>query len=78
MTLTLKQQAKDMRAAIDSIELALMGFGDLVELPHRWGEPRMGKHVRPLLDVNAEQVYQVCDALEECTRIINSPDYIIK
>ena len=77
MTLTLKQKAKDMRNAIDRMELALMGFGDLVELPRRWGEPRMGNHVRPLLELNAGQVYEVCDALEELTRIINSNEYII-
>lgn len=69
------EKSLEMRNAIDMIEGALMGLGDLVDLPARWGEPRMGDHVRPLLDVNASQVYRVCDALSECTRIINSDKY---
>lgn len=73
--LPLEQQVKEMRHAIDQIELALMGFGELVDLPERWGEPRMGDHVRPLLDVKVSDVYRVCDALVECTRIINSDEY---
>ena len=77
MALTLKQKAKDMRNAIDAMELALMGFGDLVELPRKWGEPRHRDELGVKLPVNCGQVYRVCDALEELTRIINSPEYTL-
>ena len=69
------RQAREMRLAIDMIEIALMGFGDLVDLPRKWGEPRHPADLRISLPVNAGQVYRVCDALSECTRIINSDDY---
>lgn len=73
--MTLEQQVKDMRAAIDAMEIAMMGFGDIVDLPGKWGEPRHRDGVGVLLTVTAGQVYQVTSALAELTRIINSPEY---
>lgn len=73
--MTPEQKLRDMRHAIDMIEGALMGFGDLVDLPQKWGEPRHRDGLGVTLPVTAGQVYRVCDALAECTRIINSPDY---
>lgn len=65
----------EMRQAIDHIEGALMRFGDLVDFPDRWGEPRLPDTVTVTITVSVKQVYDVCDALVECTRIINSDEY---
>lgn len=73
--MTLEQKAKDMRAAIDAMEIAMMGFGDIVDLPRKWGEPRHRDDIGVKLPVTAGQVYRVTDALAELTRIINSPEY---
>lgn len=75
--MTLEQKAKDMRAAIDAMELAMMGFGDLVELPLKWGEPKHRDDLGVTLKVNCGQVYVVTDALAELTRIINSEEYTL-
>lgn len=76
--MTNEQKLRDMRNAIDQIESALMGFGDLVDLPKAWGEPRHRPELGVKLPVTAGQVYRVCDALAECTRIINSEEYQVK
>lgn len=76
--MTHEQQARDMRSAIDAMELAMMGFGDLVDLPEKWGEPRHRDDLGVMLPVTAGQVYRVCDALAELTRIINSDDYVVR
>lgn len=73
----LLRKAREMRHAIDMLEGALMGFGGLVELPRTWGEPRHRNELGVTLKVNCEQVYRVCDALSECTRIINSDEYYL-
>ncbi len=71
--LTLEQKAKDMRNAIDGIELALMGFGNLVDLPPLFENQRLD--LRLSVACTVQDMLQVCKALEECTRIINSDDY---
>lgn len=73
--MTLAEKARDMRNAIDAMELAMMGFGDLVDLPEKWGEPRHRDDLGVNFPCTAGQVYRVCDALAELTRIINSDDY---
>lgn len=75
--MTPKEQARDMRRAIDAMELAMMGFGNLVDLPRCWGEPRHRGDLGVRLDVTAGQVYRVTDALAELTRIINSDEYVV-
>jgi hypothetical protein len=75
--MTLEEKARDMRNAIDAMEIAMMGFGELVDLPRTWGEPRHRSDLGVTLKVNCGQVYQVTDALAELTRIINSPEYVI-
>lgn len=76
--LTDQQKLRDMRNAIDQIESALMGFGDLVDLPGKWGVPRHRPELGVKLPTTCGQVYRVCDALAECTRIINSDEYQVK
>ena len=73
--MTLEEKARDMRSAIDAMELALMGFGDLVDLPEKWGEPKHRDDLSVKLLTTTGQVYRVCDALAELTRIINSEEY---
>ncbi len=75
--MTLEEKARDMRNAIDRMELAMMGFGVLIDLPRQWGEPRHRDGIGVELKVTCGQVYEVCDALEELTRIINSDEYLI-
>lgn len=71
------RKALEMRNAIDQIEAALMGFGDLVDLPRHWSG--VSKDRRDIVhlpwSVSIAQVFRVCDALAECTRIINSDEY---
>lgn len=72
-----KEMATEMRRAIDAMEIAMMGLGDFADLPHKWGEPRHRPELGVSIKATAGQVYRVCDALSELTRIINSPDYVI-
>ena len=64
-----------MRNAIDMIEGALMGYGELVDLPHIFDGADDEMVIRPRVTVG--QMRRVCRALAECTRIINSPDYAV-
>lgn len=76
--MTLEEKATDMRNAINAMELAMMGWIELVDLPETWGEPRHRSELRVCIPGTAGQVYQVCDALAELTRIINSDEYRLK
>jgi transcriptional regulator with XRE-family HTH domain len=71
------ERAKEMRNAIDAMELAMMGWPELVDLPEKWGEPRHRSELAVSVPGTAGQVYRICDALEELTRIINSDEYHI-
>jgi hypothetical protein len=72
-----RKRLEHMRHAIDMMEGALMRWPELVDLPEKWGEPRHRGDIRVLVAGNTAHVYDVCDALAELTRIINSPDYEI-
>jgi hypothetical protein len=76
--LSLLQKALDMRQALDLLEGALMRFGDLVDYPTKWGEPVLRRAVTVTIRVNAGQIYDVCAALAEATRIVNDEDYAPK
>lgn len=73
--MTLEEKAKVMRDAIDKMELALMGFGNLPELVQHWGDPKHRAELGVILRTNCGQVYQVNDALNELNRIVHSPDF---
>lgn len=66
-------RAMEMRNAIDALESALMGYGDLVDLPRTFIGARDDLKLAP--PVTAGQMRRVCDALAECTRIINSEEF---
>lgn len=72
--MTLAEKYQDLRNAIDGIELALMGAGDFVELPRIFESCRDDMEIAPRMTVG--QMRQVCTALETCTRIINSDEYL--
>lgn len=76
----LMRKVKEMRNAIDAIEGALMGFGDLVDQPELWSEvsAEARNKVKITLPVTVAQMYRVTDALAECTRIINSEEYTVE
>lgn len=69
--------ARDMRNAIDRMELAMMGTQEIIGLPEAWGEPRHRGEISVTVKLTAEQVYRLADATAELTRIINSGEYEI-
>jgi hypothetical protein len=75
--MTNEEKARDMRSAIDAMELAMMGCPELIELPEKWGEPRHRPELGARVPMTAGQVYRICDALAELTRIINSDEYLV-
>lgn len=66
-------KAQEMRDAIDQIELALMGLGEFADLPRLFDGASNEVIVAPKLKLG--EVRRVCEALSECTRIINSPEF---
>lgn len=71
----IEQKAREMRHAIDMIEGAMMGLGDFVELPRIFECCPSDLKIAPKMTVG--EMRRVCTALEECTRIINSDEYVI-
>ena len=63
----------EMRNAIDQIENSLMGFGDLIEVEELFDGARGDLPVK--VTVTVAQLQRVRNALAECTRIINSPEF---
>ncbi len=63
----------EMRNAIDMLESALMGCGNFVDLPGMFKGARDDLLLAPTPRLG--QVRRVCEALAECTRIINSDNY---
>ncbi len=70
---SLSRKAAEMRNAIDHIEGALMGFGNLVDLPDIFDGTNEG--VKLAVKCTVGEMRRVCNALAECTRIVNSEDY---
>ena len=71
--MTLSEKALQMRDAIDMIEGALMGYGELVDLPDTFDGTADSLRIRPLVTVG--EMRRVCIALAECTRIINDAEF---
>lgn len=73
--MTLEEKAREMRNALDGIELALMGFEDsLLEVGELFATT--GDGVVMQLRIKAANFRQLTTALEECSRIVNSPEFI--
>lgn len=75
-SLTLEQKARDMRNAIDMIEGAMMGAGDFVDLPALFATADETVVLAPKMTVG--EMRRVCNALAECTRIVNSDEYSLR
>lgn len=74
--MSLKSKYAELRTAIDMMEGALMRCPEIIDLPEKWGEPRLrGQVGTTIISLTAKQVYDICDALAELTRIINSEEY---
>jgi len=64
---------REMRNAIDGIDLALHGIDHLDELRTLWQDGRDDLTIKVEMDLGTFR--QICDALDECNRVINSPEY---
>ena len=71
--MTRNEQYTEMRNAIDGIELALQGIHHLDELQALWQDARDDLKIKIEMDVGTFR--QICTALDECNRIINSDDF---
>lgn len=71
--MTVKQKALEMRTALDGIEIALMGVGGWDELRTLWQDARDDLTLKVQMDVRTMR--QLCDALDECNRIVNEPEF---
>jgi hypothetical protein len=67
------RKAREMRSAIDMIEGALMGAGELIDLPDLFDDARDDLALNPKITLG--QIRRITRALSECTRIINSSEY---
>lgn len=73
--MTLEEKAREMRNALDGIEMALMGFeDDLLEIGELFAAT--GGHVIVRPKIKVENLRQLTTALAECNRIVNSPEFI--
>lgn len=77
MPATYKARAQQMRDAIDQMELAMMGWPQLLRLPERWGEPKLRDDIWVRVSAQAGTIYRVCEAVKEMNRIINSEEYVV-
>lgn len=70
------RKAREMRNAIDMIEGAMMGAGELIDIPGRFEGARDDLLVMPKITLG--QLRRITSALSECTRIINSSEYEVR
>lgn len=76
--MTLEDKAKEMRHAIDMIESAMMGWDELLDLPEKCAmDDSDDDGIELKVGVTWGQLRRVLVALEDCTRIINSQEYLI-
>ena len=71
--MSLTQKIREMRNAIDGIDLALHGIDHLDEIRTLWQDGRDDLKIKIEMDLGTFR--QICDALDECNRIINSPEF---
>jgi hypothetical protein len=72
--MTLKEKYTEMRNAIDSIDLALHGIDHIEELKTVWEGARDDLLIKIEMDLLTFR--QICSAMDECNRIINSSDFL--
>lgn len=69
----LLRKSREMRSAIDLMEGALMGYGELTALPDLFEGARDDLVIHPKVTVG--EMRRVCEALSECTRIVNADEF---
>ena len=67
------RKPREMRNAIDMIEGALMGAGELLNLPDVFEGCRDDLELTPKMTLG--QIRRIARATAECTRIINSEEF---
>jgi len=67
------RKPREMRNAIDMIEGALMGAGELIDIPGKFEGARDDLLLMPKITLG--QLRRIRRALSECTRIINSDEF---
>ena len=72
--MTLEQKAKEMRDALDGIELALCGIDGLDRARRLWDDADVDVTIK--LEMSAATLRQLGRAFDECNRIMNSPEFI--
>lgn len=66
---------RDLRNAIDRMELTMMGVPEILDLPKKWGEPPMRPDATVTIKLTAAQVYDLCAATAELNRLVHSEDH---
>jgi len=67
------RKPREMRNAIDMIEGALMGAGELIDITGKFEGARDDLLLMPKITLG--QLRRIRNALSECTRIINSDEF---
>jgi hypothetical protein len=70
----LREKALEMRNAIDGIELALHGNNKITDTARLFDDAEDDLVVK--VAMTAGNLRQICTALDECNRIIHSPEFI--
>ena len=72
--MSLKAKAIRMRNAIDAMDLALHGDNDLQRMRKLFEDAR--DEMKIDVTMTAQNIRQICHALDECNEIANSPEFI--
>lgn len=70
---TIRRKALEMRNAIDGIDLALHGENDIERKRKLFKDARDDLMIQ--VTMTAADLRQIGNAMDECNRIIHSPDY---
>ena len=74
--MTPKQKIKEMRSAIDAMEIAMMGWPELLDIPENCAlDETDSDDIELEVKITWGHLRRVLGALEECTRIINSDEF---
>ena len=68
--MTNAEKARAMRAAIDAMETAMMGWPELIDLPEKWGEPR--HHDGMAQEAAARRSHEASRGSPPCSSVLNN------
>ena len=72
--MSLTQKIREMRNAIDGIDLAFHGDVDWEKQRTLFDDARDDLKIK--IEMTVQDLRQLCDAKDECNRIINSPEFV--